>query len=313
MAVPIPSSTGTPRWQTPGAYILLGLIWGSSFAWIAVALEEVPPATLVAQRMTLGAIAMVALLPFIRQRLPRTPGEWVPLAVMGAINAALPIFLISWGEQFIDSGTAGVLNSLVPIFSLIIAGLVIRTEPVTMLRVTGLVLGFIGAALLAGRQMELSGDPSGLIGALAVVLAALSYAAGASYAKYRIRTTHRYVVAAGTLVFAAIYMWLLAIPADGLVTPRQADTLLAIVWLGILGSFVAYILYFFLLEQLGATVSTMVSYIFPVVAVALGVIFLDEPMDVRLVIGTVLVLVGIVVVSLRYDLRVSRAPREVRE
>ena len=199
-----PTPAPARAWLLPAAFLLLGAIWGSSFAWIKIAVEEIPPATLVAWRMTLGAAGMVAVLVAWRIPLPRRPRELLPLAVMGAINAAVPIFLISWGEQFVDSGTAAVLNSLVPIFSLVLAGLVIRTEPVTMLRVIGLVLGFVGAALLAARELELRTDASGLIGALAVVLAAVSYAAGASFAKYRIGHTHRYVVAGGTLVFAAI-------------------------------------------------------------------------------------------------------------
>jgi drug/metabolite transporter (DMT)-like permease len=250
-----------PRWLLPAAFVLLGLIWGSSFAWIKVAVDEIPPATLVAWRMTLGAIGMVALLALVRIPWPRTAGEWLPLAVLGAINAAIPIFLISWGEQFVDSGTAAVLNSLVPIFSLIIAGLALRTEPVTALRVGGLVLGFIGAALLASRELSLRADASGLIG----------------------------------------------------VVPSELDTLVAVAWLGILGSFVAYVLFFFLIENLGATLATMVTYMFPVVGVAIGVLLLHERMDARLLIGTSFVLVGIIVVSLRYDPAVSRVPGGVRQ
>ncbi|MGH2429013.1 MAG: DMT family transporter [Candidatus Limnocylindria bacterium] len=303
-----------PRWLVPAAFILLGLIWGSSFAWIKVAVEEIPPATLVAYRMTLGAVGMLALLPFLGVRWPRSARELLPLAAMGAMNAAIPIFLISWGEQFIDSGTAAVLNSLVPIFSLILAGLVLRTEPVTWVRVLGLALGFGGAALLASRELALRGDAAGLLGALAVVGAAISYAGGASFARYRIRTTHRYVVAAGTLVFAAIYMWLLALPVDGgLVVPIEADTILSIVWLGLLGSFIAYVLFFFLIEQLGATIASMVTYVFPIVGVGLGVWLLGERLDARLLVGTALVVVGIVVVGLRYDAGVSRAASEARQ
>jgi len=304
-----------PRWLIPAAFLLLGLIWGSSFAWIKIAVEEIPPATLVAWRMSLGAVAMVALLAILRIPWPRDAGAWVALAVLGAVNAAIPIFLISWGEQFVDSGTAAVLNSLTPIFSLVIAGLALRTEPVTALRVGGLVLGFIGAAILATRELSLRADPSGLIGALAVVLAAFSYAVGASYARHRIGHDHRYVVAGGTLVFAALDMWVLALIVDGggFILPTELSTWVAVVWLGILGSFVAYILFFFLIETIGATLATMVTYIFPVVGVAIGVTLLHEQLDARLFIGTMLVIAGVVVVGLRYDPRVSRVPEGLRE
>ena len=301
-----------PAWILPAAFVVLGLIWGSSFAWIKIAVEEIAPATLVAWRMTLGAIGMLALLVIVRGlTLPRGLNQWVPLVVLGAVNAAIPIFLISWGQQFVDSGTAAVLNSLVPIFSLIIAGVMLRTEPVTALRVGGLVLGFAGAALLASRELELRADPSGLLGAMAVVLAAVSYAVGVSYARHRIRSTHRYVVAAGTLVFAAVDMWVLALAVDGgFVVPTRGDTILAVLWLGILGSFVAYVLYFFLIEHLGATMSSMVTYLFPVVGVGLGVLLLGERLDLRLAVGTLLVLIGIAVVSLRFDPRFGRLRRE---
>jgi len=303
-----------PRWLLPAAFVLLGLIWGSSFAWIKIAVEEIPPASLVALRMGLGAVGMLALLAFIRVPMPRGAREWLPLVVLGAVNAAVPIFLISWGEQFVDSGTAAVLNSLTPIFSLLIAGVALRVEPVTALRVGGLLLGFLGAALLASRELDLRADASGLIGAGAVVLAAFSYAVGASYARHRIRSTHRYVVAAGTLVFAAFDTAVLALITDGgVILPTQPDTILAVAWLGVLGSFVAYVCFFFLIEHLGATVAAMVTFMFPVVGVALGVLLLGERMDVRLILGTVLVLMGIIVVTLRYEAAASRVPSGARE
>jgi drug/metabolite transporter (DMT)-like permease len=303
-----------PTWLLPAAFILLGLIWGSSFAWIKIAVEEIPPATLVAWRMTLGAVGMIGLLAVMRLPMPDQWRAWLPFFVLGAINAALPIFLISWGEQFVDSGTAAVLNSLVPIFSLVIAGLALKTEPVTALRVAGLLLGFLGAALLASRELELRSGVTGLIGALAVVLAAVSYAFGASYARHRIQRAHRYVVAAGTLIFATLYMWALALVADGgIIVPAQADTIVSVLWLGILGSFVAYVLFFFLIEHLGATMASMVTYVFPVVGVAIGVLLLGERMDLLLAIGTLLVVVGIIVVSVRYDAIVSRLPSGVRQ
>ena len=303
-----------PGWVLPAAFVLLGLIWGSSFAWIKIAVADVPPATLVAWRMTLGAAGMLAVILALRLPRPRGMGEWLPLVVLGAVNAAIPIFLISWGQQWVDSGTAAVLNSLTPIFSLVIAGLALRVEPVTALRVIGLLLGFVGAAILASRQLELRADAAGLIGAMAVVLAAFSYAVGASHARHRIQRTHRYVVAGGTLLFAAIDAWVLALVADGgIVLPTELSAIVAIAWLGVIGSFVAYLLFFFLIEHLGATMASMVTYLFPVVGVALGVTLLGEPMDVRLAGGTILVLIGIVVVSLRYDAAVSRVPSGVRE
>ena len=296
------------RYLLPAAMVLLGLIWGSSFLWIKIAIGEIPPATLVAWRMTLGAVGMVAFLVAVGRRVRSSRSSLGKLALLGLVNTALPIFLISWGEQFIDSGTAAVLNSFVPVFSLLLAGVVLRTEPVNSLRVGGVVIGFGGAALLASREFALRADPSALIGTLAVAVAAASYAAGGSYARHSMRGMHRYEVAAGSLVFAAIYAWILALGVDGgVILPTQPGPIIAVLWLGLIGSFLAYLIYFLLIERLGATVAGMVTYTFPVVGVALGVIFLHELLDWRLAVGAALVLVGIVVVTLRYDARV-RSP-----
>jgi len=293
----------------PLAWIALGLIWGSSFLWIKIAVDELPAATLAAERITLGAVVMLVFLRLRGVRFPRTWRALWPLAVVGFLNAAVPYTLISWGEEVVDSGTAAVLNSLTPIFSLLIAGLYLRVEPVTLMRVLGLIVGFAGAALLASREFALRDDPTALLGAGAVGLAAVSYAVAASYARHHLLVTHRYVVSAGTLVFGALFTWPLALIADGPRLPSEPDTILAMLWLGIMGAFVAYLLYFFLIEQLGATLASMVTYVFPIVGVALGVIVLGELLDLRLVVGTALVLAGIGVVSLRYDALVSRLAR----
>jgi drug/metabolite transporter (DMT)-like permease len=300
------------RWLLPAAFLLLGTIWGSSFIWIKIAIEELPPATLVAERMMLGAAAMLILLAVTRPARP-TRGQVGHLAVMGFVNAGLPIFLISWGEQFIDSGTAAVLNSLVPIFSLLIAGLILRTERWSLIRVMGILIGFAGAVVLASREFAFNPGPAAIGGAVAVAVAALSYAIGASYGKSRIESTDRYVVAGGTLVFAALYVTIVAIVMDGgLTLPTQPATIIGLLWLGLLGSFFAYVLYFFLLSHLGATVSTMTTYMFPVVGVTLGVVVLGESLDARLLLGTGLVVLGIAIVGLRYDSVVSLATRVAR-
>ena len=289
-------------WLVPAAFILLGLIWGSSFMWIKIAVQELDPATLVAYRVSLGALAMLLFVRLTGEKLPRTLGELAPMAALGLIATALPFFLISWGEQYIDSGTAAVLNSLTPIFSLILAGTILRTESVTLVRVLGLVTGFAGAALLASREFALRGDPVALVGVGAVTVAAISYAGGASVSRAMVHGTPRNVVAAGNLTFGAVYIWVFALVSGANpALPSQADSIIAVLWLGLLGSFFAFLLLYFLIAHLEATVATMVTYLFPVVGVALGVIFLGEVLEWRLLVGTVLVVVGIVVVGLRYD------------
>jgi drug/metabolite transporter (DMT)-like permease len=289
-------------WLVPAAFILLGLIWGSSFLWIKIGVDEMDPATLVAYRVSLGAAAMLLYVRLTAEKIPRTIRELVPMAALGMVATALPFFLITWGEQYIDSGTAAVLNSLTPIFSLVLAGTILHTESVTLVRVIGLVTGFAGAALLASREFALRGDPVALIGVGAVTVAAISYAVGASVSKALVHGTPRNVVAAGNLTFGAVYIWIFTLVSGAdPALPRQGDSIIAVLWLGLLGSFFAFMLLYFLISHLDATVAAMVTYLFPVVGVTLGVVFLGEVLDARLLIGTALVLAGIVVVSLRYD------------
>jgi drug/metabolite transporter (DMT)-like permease len=168
--------------------------------------------------------------------------------------------------------------------------------------VLGLVTGFAGAALLASREFALRGDVLALAGTGAVALAAISYAAGASLSRAMVHGTPRNAVAAGNLTFGTLYIWVFTLlSGSDPAPPAQLDSIIALLWLGLLGSFLAYVLLYFLIAHLEATVATMVTYLFPVVGVALGVTFLGELLDARLAVGTALVLVGTVVVSLRYD------------
>lgn len=305
-----PVASVSNGWMVPTAFILLGTLWGSSFMWIKIAVEDVSPASLVSLRMILGAAGMLTFLALTRTRWPWRWSVIRHLAVMGMINAGLPIFLISWGEQYIASGTAAVLNALVPLFSLIIAGLILHTESWSGVRILGLVTGFAGTMVLASREFGLSSDPLALTGALAVTIASFSYAAGASYAKFRIHDTPRYVVAGGTLVFAAIYVSAWALLSEGVISlPTTPLSWAALLWLGLLGSFVAYLLYFFLIVHVGATVSTMITYLFPVVGISLGWLFLSETPDLTLLVGTALIVLGMALVGLRYDALMSRANR----
>lgn len=309
---PTPSLASERRWLLPAAFLLLGLIWGSSFLWIEITLEELPPATLTAERLTLAALAMLVFLAVTRAPRP-TRGDIGHFAVLGAVNAGFPIFIISWGQQFVDSGTAAVLNSLTPIFTLLIAGFLLRTESWSAIRVLGVLIGFAGAVVLASREFAFNPGPAAIAGAVGVTIGAASYAFGAVYIRHRIQSTDRYLLAGGTLMFAAVYIWILALAADGLpVLPSGAGAVVGLLWLGLLGSFFAYVLYFFLISRLGATVATMVTYVFPVVGVALGVLVLDEVLDARLLLGTGLVVLGITIVGLRYDAVVSLATRVAR-
>jgi len=143
------------------ALLALGALWGSSYLWIKIGVQEIGPFTLVAFRLLVGAAALGLVLLVRRQALPRRWENWAPLAVMGITNTALPFVLISWGEQTVDSAVAAVLTGGVPLFVLILSHFLIRDERITLPRLAGLLLGFGGVVLLAARETGAAAGPGG--------------------------------------------------------------------------------------------------------------------------------------------------------
>lgn len=283
-----------------GAFLLLGSIWGSSFLWIKIALDELAPFTLVGYRLLFGALGMLLMLLILRPRFPEQRKTWAMLALMGITNTALPFVLITWGETTIDSGVASILNSTTPLFTLVIAHFFLADERMTVPRAFGLLLGFAGILLLFSRDIGLEGFRSGLLGQAAVLAAAVSYAGSSVFARRAFRSVPLLVQSAVPLFTADILIWIGAFTLESPVSlPDLRLTWIALIWLGLLGSCVAYLLYFYLINTVGSTRSTLVTYMFPVIGVALGVIFLDESLDARLVIGALMVVAGIGVVNRR--------------
>lgn len=294
-----------------GAFLLLGSIWGSSFLWIKLALVELGPFTLVAFRLLFGALGMALVLWVRRPALPKTTKMWGLLALMGLTNTALPFVLISFAETSIDSGVASILNSTTPLFTLVIAHFFLDDERMTLSRILGLLVGFIGILLLFSRDVSVVGFRSSLLGQAAVLVAAISYAASSVYARRAFRDVPMLLQAAVPLFTADLLIWIGAISLETpLILPRLPLTWLALAWLGLLGSCLAYLLFFYLLTTVGSTRTTLVTYMFPVIGISLGVLFLGETLDTRLVIGALFVVAGIGVVNWKPRSRL-KAPSRV--
>ena len=281
-------------------FVALGLIWGSSFLWIKVAIQEVDAFTLVGWRLLFGTLGMVAVIAIRRPPFPRGKSIWLALVVLGIINTALPFVLISWGEKSIDSAVASVLNSTVPLFTLVLAHLFLHDEPITARKAIGLLIGFGGVLALMARDLEAGNLRAGILGQAAVLLAAVSYASASVFARRTMREISPLVQAFVPMAFADAIVWTAATQVgDPGRLPAIPITWVALLWLGLLGSCVAYLLYYNLLHAVGATRAVMVTYMFPVVGVALGVLFLDELADWHLLVGAALVVVSIAVVNWR--------------
>jgi drug/metabolite transporter (DMT)-like permease len=283
------------------AFILLGLAWGSSFLWIKIAVQEIGPFTLVALRLLFGILGLLAVVDFTRPQWPGSRRLWLVLVVLGLTNTAVPFVLISWGELYIDSAVAAILNSTVPLFTMVIAHLFLSDDRLTLPRLVGLLAGFAGVIVILSRDLDFNGGFEGsVLGQVAVLIAALFYAGSGVYARRNTHGLSPIVQALVPLLVADSAIWL-AVPLteSPFTLPQLSLTWLAVVWLGLVGSCFAYLLYYYLLHSIGPTRTTLVTYVFPLVGVALGVLFLNELLDWQLFVGGSMVVGSIAVVNLR--------------
>jgi drug/metabolite transporter (DMT)-like permease len=236
------------------------------------------------------------------QELPRQRRIYGHLVVMACVNIVIPFALITWAERSVDSSIAAILTSAVPLFTIVIAPLFLHDEPIRVNGLFGLTIGFVGVVVLTSRS--LSTDGSNITGEIALLGAALSYAAGAVYSRHNMRGVPPMIPAVFQVTFALLIAGTIAVLFEHPWDARpDAQAVFAILWLGLLGSGLAYIANFRLLAAWGATRTTLVAYEIPVVGIILGFLVLQEPIDGRLLVGTALVVGGVALVNSRFGRR----------
>jgi drug/metabolite transporter (DMT)-like permease len=268
-----------------GLLVALSAIWGSSFLFIKVGVEELEPAVVVCGRLLVGALVLLPVA-LARGGLSGLRAMLVPIAVLGALNNALPYWLLSFAETRIDSGLAAVIQAAAPIFTVLLAIRIDPSQRVTGLRLAGVGLGFVGVALLVGLQ-----EGAELLGAVAVVGTALCYAVTVLYAGRAIRSFSPLDVSIGQLSVGA----LLTLPAALVQWPAEtpsAKVVGAVLVLGVLGTGVAYLLYFALIVRAGASRAILVTYLVPAFALVYGWLILGEAVTPSALAGLALILGG---------------------
>ena len=266
----------------------LAAIWGSSFMFIAIALRDLAPSTLILLRMGSGAIALAVYIKATgRDFGALRPYAW-PLALLGFVNTAVPFFLIAWGQQYIDSGLAAIFNASAPLFTALFAIGYDQSQRVTGMRLAGVALGFSGVVLLVG--FEVSGGERAVAGGLAVVGAGACYAIGGLYAGRRFPGLPPSLVAFGTLVWSTLYV----LPFGAAQASSLGwEALASVLYLGVAATGVAYLLYFGLIAGAGASKAVLVTYLVPSLALVYGAVFLDENVTALSLAGLALVLAGV--------------------
>jgi drug/metabolite transporter (DMT)-like permease len=277
-------------------FILLGAIWSSSFMWIKIAVQEVGPITLVAFRVLFGLLFGIVVIFIQHAQMPRSFKEWSPLLLLGITNVAIPFFLISWGEQSIDSAVAAILDATVPLFTILIAHYLLHDDKMTWPKVLGLLVGFAGVIVLMSK--DIGASFGSLLGQLAVVLACAFYAGSAVFARKTTEDTPGILRSAGPLVSATVVMWLATFFVESPIKiPQMGITWIALLFLGILGSGLAFVLAYYLIHEIGPTRTSMVTYLFPLGGVILGVAFLNEELSWQLLVGAVLIILSLLVAN----------------
>ncbi len=283
-----------------GAFALLGLIWGSSFLWIKIAVAETGPFVLVTFRLLFGLAGLLAFMALRRQPWPRDRRVLLAFLFMGLFNTALPFTLITWGETLIDSSLASILNGTVPLFTIILAHFWLKDEKMTLPRLAGLAVGFVGMVVLVSRDLGPAALSGNVWGQIAVIVASISYASAITFSRKHLRgqppvlqSTMVLLIASGMMAVAT------PIAEQPLNLPDTGLAWFAIAWLGLLGSCAAYLLFFYLINAWGPTRASLVTYIFPVIGLILGIVFLNEPADWTLLVGSALIVAGIGVVNIR--------------
>lgn len=293
-----PSGADAPAGMSGSAVtrlLILAGIWGCSFLFIKVSLDGLSPVQVVLGRITLGAVTLAAIVAIRRGRMPRDWTTWAHLALVSVLSTLLPFYCFAWGEQTVDSSVAGIYNATTPLFTLLVAMAALPEERPTAARLLGIALGFAGVVVVLAPWQDSSA--SSLSGQLACLAAGVCYGCGIVYTRRFLsgRGHAPLVLATGQLICCSIIL-LLAVPlwANGMPT-TTTPVVLSLLALGILGTGVAYLIFYGLIGEIGATSTSTVTYVIPLVAVALGVVALGEQVGWNDFAGAAVVVAGIAV------------------
>ncbi len=285
------------------ALVGLALIWGTSFLFIKVAVHDMSPTVLLLGRSVCGCLALAVIVRLMGR--PLFGEGWrtrlVSFAIMAVTNAVVPWIAIAWGEERISSGLASILNSTTTVWTAVLIYWVMPTERPSVVNYAGVLLGFSGVVVLVLPELATHGLSGSFFGAMAVVVASLSYAINALYQRRKMRNVSVFEVSLGQLVATVIFAIPIAAPSLSQVHVAFASVA-AVVALGAGGTGIAYLLYYYMMNSLGAVRASGVTLLVPVTAVFWGVVLLGEHLSLSTVIGMAVILAGIVLINLKRSL-----------
>ncbi|HXV98054.1 MAG TPA: EamA family transporter [Anaerolineae bacterium] len=278
--------------------LVLAWLWGPAFLFTKVAVQDIPPLTLVAARLVLAAMLLYLILKFQGHSLPKFGPIWKHFWGVGLLYNALPYVLLSWGQQYIDSAPAAILIGTTPIFTMILAHLFSANDHFTLTKGGGVLLGFAGLAILLAPELA-GGVEATTWGLLAALGAAASYGGAVVYTRQKLRGFPPLVGPTAQLTAAAIILLPLSLLVEqpyNLPLPSW-PALGSLVLLAVVSTALAFVVYYRAMETISATVLSMTTYIIPIVATILGVVVLSERLDWHVYLGCVFIIAGVMVVN----------------
>jgi drug/metabolite transporter (DMT)-like permease len=275
-------------------WLILCVIWGSTWLFIKLGLENLPPITFAGIRFVIASAILFLLIRARGIALPDNRRDWGLLAFTGVLSFTLNYGLVFWGEQHISSGLAAVLQSTLPAFGLVIAHFHLPGERMTWSKIFGVVLGFLGVAVVFSNQLAIAGGKA-LAGSVALVLSALFAAYSNVLVKAHGRKLDPAVLSGGQMFFGLIPLLLIGIPLEG--NPFRFHwtplAFVALLYLAVVGSVIAFMLYYWLVHKVDVTKTMLISLVTPVVAVVLGMVVLGEDLSWRTIAGGLMIMVGV--------------------
>ena len=286
------------RPMTPREWGLLGflsVVWGGSFFFNEIAVRQLPVFTVVVCRVALAAVILLAVLRLTGQRLPRSGKVWAAFFGMGMLNNVIPFSLIVAGQQSVASGVASILNAATPLFGVIFAHLLTQDEKLTPLKLAGVIVGFLGVAVMIGPD-AISGLGGNLAAQMMILAGAASYAfAGIFGRRFKAMGVLPMATATGQVIASSIILLPLVLVIDRPWTlPAPGwDAIAALIGVAAISTAFAYFLYFRILASAGATNLLLVTFLIPISAILLGTAFLSEALLPRQIAGMALIGLGL--------------------
>ena len=274
--------------------ILLSILWGGSFFFVGVVVNDLPPLTIVTLRVGIAAFTLWGIAMMLGLRPPKSLKVWGAFLGMGLLNNVIPFALIVWGQTQIASGLASILNAATPIFTVVVAGILLPDERPTPLKLFGVVLGFVGVVVMIG--IPALGGVGSLFAQLAIVAATISYAfAGVYGRRFKSLGINPVVTAAGKVTASTLILLPITLFVDGTIDTERTNmsTWIAIAGLAVASTAIAYVLYFRILELAGATNVLLVTLLVPISATLLGSLFLNESLEIIHLLGMALIAFGL--------------------